>query len=220
MIEGDLPYSTGYSEVLINLAGFGTGTLEFAGTSFDGGTTNFSLDDVSLTSNVTDLVTNGGFEDGVTPLSGWTTPGASNDIANCTGSVFGSCFYRFKGSSAENSRLKQSIQLPAGDIIPTGGTLLGSFWAKTPPGGVLTATLKVKYNNGTTKQVKVIGNHSPLYNDNSGINPEWLYYGLPSLTLTRNVLVAPVLTITHKSRKASILLDVDNISVAYLPPVP
>jgi len=219
--EGDAPFTLGYSEVLLNLAGIPGGTLSFAATSMDGATTNFSLDDVSLVPNVQDLVVNGSFEDLVNPLLSWTTPGKSGDLVICTDSTsFGNCTYKFKGSRFESSRLRQNLQLPIGAVMSANSTLVGSFWANAEPGVVLNAKLKVTYINGTQKTVKLNARFNAKYDDSAAgndTNREWKLYQLPPLLLSLDSVSAAVLTLTHKSSKSNITVNVDNFSVAYLP---
>lgn len=219
--EGDAPYAAGYNEVMVNLAGLSAGTLMFSSTSMDGSITNFSLDDVSLVPDVQDLVVNGSFEDSVTPLASWTVPGKTGDLVVCTDSTpFGTCTYKFKGSSAEFSRVRQTIQLPTGAVMNVGSTLVGSFWANAEPGVLMNASLKVTYTDGTKKTVKLNAGFNSKYDDlaaGNDSNRQWKLYQLPPLALSNNSTTGAVLTVTHKSMKSNITVNVDNFSVAYLP---
>lgn len=228
VIEGNLRFTSGYSQVLLNLTGMGSGDVTFMSTSVDGSITNFSLDDVSVITDVEDIVANGSFED-VTPLLRWRTLGASEDsvlcnIASPNSAVFGNCYYHFKGSATENSRLRQTVNLPSIDTLPLGSTLLGSFWANVEPGVTLTANITLTYNNGRTITYSLDASYNPVFDDpaarNNDSNREWKLYQFPPIVLTRNISAAPVINITHTSNKPRFVSLVDNISMAYLPPAP
>lgn len=220
--EGDQPYASGYSEVLLNLAGISNGDLTFNTTSMEGPISNFSLDDVSLIANVQDLVNNGSFENVGDPLAFWSTPGKSGDKALCSVSVpFGICAYQFKGSSTENSSLHQVLSLPSGGSMAAGSVLTGSFWAPIELGTSLRATLSVTYVDGTKKKVKLNASFNAAHDDSTlvpvgGSLPLELQQ-LPALLLTKPSTTGAVLKLTNTSLSKDLTFVVDNFSVAYIP---
>lgn len=226
IVEGTKPFDTGYAPIYANLTGFIGGDLSFLSTSMDGAITNFSLDDVSLITNVPQLVTNESFEASSPAPDGWTTPGKSQDKVVCnspsTPTPFGLCSYQFKGSATENSKLVQVMTAPT--ALATNDTLLAAFWANVEPKTILNATLTVNYKNGTNASVKINASYKTKYDDASAstldVNRQWKLYQLPPLVLTRPAKNV-TLTILHKSKAGTVTVNVDNISVAQLvAPIP
>jgi hypothetical protein len=153
----------------------------------------------------TELLANGGFEDGIT---GWMVENASGDKRKCnkpnkTVSYAGDCAFAFKGSASENVKLTQEVDL-SGVTLTQGDILnLSAFFDGSNPTLSAELILSVSYA-GEPEAVELNVSVPP--------NVGYAEVALPTLTIESGTVSGIKVTLKHKSAGGS-KLNMDDVSL-------
>jgi bacillolysin len=153
----------------------------------------------------TELLSNGGFEDGLAP---WKVKNATSDKVKCNKpdkliSRTGDCAFMFKGGAGENSKLSQNANL-TGVSLAVGVSVDMDVYAKATNAATnATVKLIVKYSDGTlpgklSKPVPVGADYANVFDT----------YGLASTAVSK-------MKLQIQNKSAAGKLYVDDASVNY-----